>query len=182
MPVETTVRFSGSHRIITQPEVKFGGVWREMTTIEVKSGGVWRTVFEIGAGNVTVSGETFTDFGVNRTARAALVVRADGTIDKIVNVTTTQIDSSTDWIIPNGDASSLYDVRYTGLTGDPLDASSSLNEDEWGALSSDMFFEQRALVGTGDAFSSTFTIQVRFNGGAVLDSASYTIGATNIIL
>ncbi len=134
------------------------------------------------AGNVTVSGESISDIGVNRDARAAIVVRADGTIDKIVNTTVTQIDVATDWIDPNGDASPDYDTRYTGLTGDPLDGSTSLAEDVWGSIGADKFFEQRADAGSDDDFSSTITIQVRFQGGSPLDSASYTIAAQNVTI
>lgn len=179
MVVETKVRSGGVWRTITGPEVKVGGVWRAIETIQVRLGGVWRTVFESAV--VTVSGESATDIGVNRASRAVIVVRQDGTIDKIQNVTTTQVDSATDWIIPNSEAPSDYQTRYTGLTGDPLDASTSAAQNVWRAISvGDYFYEQRA---TGNqSFSSTFTIQVRKGTGPVLDSASFDLTATSIIL
>ena len=130
-----------------------------------------------GAGNVTLSGEDATDnIAINRNARAAIVVRADGTVDRIENVTTTQVDVGTDWIDPPGDASSDYDVRYTGLTGDPLDGSTTLAEDVWGNMGADKFFEQRA-TSDGEDFESQFTLEIRFQGGAALDTGAYTCEA-----
>lgn len=151
-----------------------------MISVEVKSGGVWRLVWT--NATVTVSGETIDPVNVNAEARGVLIVQTDGTMDKILNTTQSQIDSGTDWIIPNAFASSAYEVRYVNLTGDPLDAATSLNEDEWGSLDNNMFFEQKAGVGTNDDLLSTITIQIRFNGGAVLDSATYNIGAQNITI
>ena len=132
---------------------------------------------------VTVSGDAAADTGVNRAARAAIVLRSDGTVDQIENVTTTQIDTATDWIIPNSAAPDDYEGRYTGLVGDPLDNATSLAEDVWGALSSDIFFEQRADIGTDDDFSSSITIEVRKgSSGGAIDSATYTLDATNVTI
>ena len=182
MATELKVKSGGLHRLITQPEVKFSSSWRQIVTVEVRSGGVWRTVFIPTVGNVTVSGEVISDIGSgDRLFRAALVVKLSGTSDKIVNTTQTQIDGATDWIIPNGDASSLYEVRYTGLTGDALDGSTSLAEDVWGSLGANKFFSQRWVAGAGIGMkSSVFTVEIRFNGGAPLDSASYTLNAERL--
>ena len=134
------------------------------------------------AGNVTLSGEIINDIeGGDRLYRAAVIIRTDGTVDKIENTTTTQIDSGTDWIIPNGDASSSYEVRYTNRTGDALDGSTSLAEDTWGAISSDRYFEQRWSIGAGvGGKSSVFDLEIRFNGGSVLDSAQYQLNAERL--
>lgn len=131
------------------------------------------------AGVVTVSGETgITDIAINRVGRAVVVVVDDGTMDKIVNTTTTQIDASTDWLVPPGPAPSDYQARYTNLTGAALHASTTAAEDVWHALSaSSFFFEQRALVDNDD-FTSTFTVEIRKGTGPVLDSDSYTIRAS----
>ncbi len=135
---------------------------------------------EDSAGVVTVSGESINDVAAGaRLYRAALVFRTDGTVDKIENTTTTQIDSSTDWIIPNGDADSTYDVRYTSNVGDALHSSTSLSEDTWGAMSTDRFFEQR--TNDIEQKTSTFTIEVRKDGGSVIDSASYTLNVERLL-
>lgn len=130
-------------------------------------------------GVVTVSGEHVDDFGINREGRAVIVFRQDGTVDKIVNATPTQIDVSTDWIIPNNAAPSNYEIRYTGLTGDPLDASTSAAENIWRQVTlGDYFFEQRAPNNL-DNFESTITIEVRKgSSGGALDSATYVIHAS----
>ncbi len=130
------------------------------------------------AGVVTVSGENATDIAVNRNARATIVLRQDGTIDKIEDTTITQVDAATDWIIPNIAAPSNYQFRYTGLAGDPLDGSTSAAEDVWRAASvGDFFFEQRATADPED-FTSTITIQVRKGTGPVLDSATFILHAS----
>ena len=94
---------------------------------------------------VTLSGETITGTdnggGPTWSASAALIVRADGTIDKVeTGVGTTQIDSATDWIIPNGEASSDYEVMIHEDSGtlnrsfqDAIDTWLSLGGDrDWG--------------------------------------------------
>lgn len=128
---------------------------------------------------VTVSGEVITDTGAGaRTYRAAAVFRTGGTVDKIVNTTTTQIDNSTDWLIPNGDAPADYEVKYDLISGPALDGSTSLADGVWGALTADKFFEQRrTAIGSS---SSTITISVRKGSGSVLDSATYVLTADRL--
>lgn len=131
-----------------------------------------------GPGNVTVSGETVTDnVAINRNARAAVIFRLLGFVDKIENVTTTQIDNSTDWIQPNGDASANYQIKYDLDSGDALHGTTTFADGVWGDLRTDVFFEQRATFSPDQNFESTITISIRFNGGAVLDSATYVLEA-----
>jgi len=142
-------------------------------------GGVVAVLKKIGRQlKVTVSGGSAADLGINRDARATIVVRTDGTIDKIENTTTTQLSPTTDHTRPNGDSPGVLECRYTGLTGDPLDASSSSAEDIWRTLvTGDHFFEQRAGP-AAESNVSTITIEIR-NGssGPALDSGSYTLDA-----
>lgn len=135
------------------------------------------------AGNVTVSGETITDnVAINRDARAVLKVYTTGTFYKIEDTTETQIDSGTDWIRPTGDASASYEIKYDYVSGDTLDASTSLNDGQWGNLGTNKFFEQRATASPTQDRATTITISIRFNGGAVLDSATYILEAQAITI
>lgn len=121
---------------------------------------------------------------VNATARGTIVIRADGTMDKIINTTTSQIDSTADWIRPEDAAPDDYEARYTGLTGDPLDATTTAAVNVWHALDlADYFFEQIANVGTNDDFVSNFTIEIRKgSSGGALVSGAYTCDAQNITI
>ena len=121
---------------------------------------------------VTVSGQTITPAPVADpgNAKATVIFNADGTVDQNRNESVTQIDSATDWIIPNEKASGDYDVRYTGLTGDALDIAAAA-EDAWIALSSDREFGlTQTVIGTKD---TTVTIEIRGPDGSTIDSASY---------
>ena len=132
-------------------------------------------------GAVTLSGETGIhgtgDIGTGFIANAAIVVRADGTIDKIeTGVGTTQIDSATDWIIPNSAASSAYEVMIHEDSGtlnrsgqDAIDTWVALDQDrEWGVLYSSP---------TPGSKTCTATLSIRKNGGPVIDTAVYTVTA-----
>lgn len=128
----------------------------------------------VAAGEVTVSGEAVSDSDSGG-ATCSIIFRSDGTVDKIEGATTTQIDSGTDWIIPNGDASSDYDVRATSISSGTSDtfAAEGAAEDVWIDLGSDREwrFTESSPFGAHD-ISCTF--EIRFDGGSVLDSASYT--------
>lgn len=135
------------------------------------------------AGNVTVSGETITDnVAVNRAARAALKVYTTGVFYKIEDATETQIDSGTDWIRPTGDASAAYEIKYDYVSGDALHNSTSLADGIWGNLGTNKFFEQRATFSPDQDRGTTITISIRFNGGAVLDSATYVLEAQAVTI
>lgn len=134
-------------------------------------------------GTVTLSGEAIADqAGGDRLYRAALVIRTDGTLDKIENTTTTQIDSGTDWIDPNGDASADFEFKYELDSGDALDVSSSVAASTWLAVSSDIFLEQRWAAGAGiGSKASTITVSVRFDGGSVIDTGVFTLTAERLV-
>jgi hypothetical protein len=126
---------------------------------------------------VTVSGElNINDASASRTCRAGIRVNSDGTIDKYLNSTYTQIDSSTDWIIPNGDADSTYDVRITNVVwafGSSFDVEAAA-EDAWIDLgfSREWSIEDSSSGGAGKK-RVTFDVQIRKDAGAALDTGTY---------
>ena len=135
-------------------------------------------------GTVTLSGESVSVNGA--LADAGIRFNSDGTVDKVENGTYTQVDSSTDWIIPNGAASSLYDVRITNVVdigGSPegFNHASAAAEDVWINLGANREWAVEN-VGTGGSSSVgyTFDVEIRYNGGSVLDSASYTVLSEDI--
>lgn len=157
-----------------------GSAWENR--VHFYDGTAWIELFPVQPdGTVTLSGETITDnVAINRNARAVLVVRAAGFVDKIENVTTTQIDGATDWIDPNGDATEFFEVKYDLISGDALDPSTSLADGVWGSLGADQFFEQRATFSPAQNKESTITVSLRFFGGSVLSSDTYILEAEAI--
>lgn len=66
--------------------------------------------------NLQLSDEVVNVSTSSENAIAGIRVNTDGTIDKRELGIYTQIDSATDWIIPNGAASSSYEFRITSVT------------------------------------------------------------------
>lgn len=126
---------------------------------------------------VTVSGEFISDAAPNgtRTATAGVRVNNDGTIDKLIDTTYTQIDSSTDWRIPNGSGSG-YHVKFTKNVLDPAPTGGTL--DTWLSLSSSyLVYYDEATDDTENG--GTITIEISDDGGSTtLDSANYPLTAT----
>ena len=101
-----------------------GGTWRALTEVHMKdTGGTWREareVYQLGPlgwklahtrYTVALSGEDITLSGYF--ASNGFRFNSDGTIDKAVDGVYTQIDSGTDWIIPNADGAYLnqFEIR-----------------------------------------------------------------------
>ncbi len=122
-------------------------------------------------GLVTLSGETIEDRGGSgRTA--GIRFNTDGTVDKRERNDYTQIDVATDWIIPNVAATSEYEVRFTGHTGDPFTELAAA-ENIWIAISTAR--EWKLVNGSGgstDTANATFEIR-RGSSGAAMDTGAY---------
>lgn len=129
-----------------------------------------------GRGTVTISGETISDTG-GAPARATVIFNTDGTVDKRESTTVTQIDSATDWIIPNVYAGSLYEIKYELDSGDAL-TETNMVVSTW----ADMGTTRTMGYATSDpgTESGTITVSIRFNGGPVLDTGQYVLSATEV--
>lgn len=125
---------------------------------------------------VTLSGETATSFGIGA-SWAMLWINADGTLWKqTTNEGSEQIDVATDWIIPNEDADSTYEVRYTNHTGLalwPLDEFAV--EGTWVDLSETRRLSLVSWTVSGLPRTCTFDLEIRKDGGDVLATASFTL-------
>lgn len=136
---------------------------------------------DVNAVVVTVSGETISHSVSNgNTARAAVAVNSvDGTMDKIEGTTTTQIDASTDWRIPNG-SGAAYHVRFTKgiLDPDPTYNPDSVTLGTWHALTQQyrLGYEESA---NDTQETGTITVAISDDGGSTtLDSGAYPCTAT----
>ena len=135
-----------------------------------------------GAAVVTLSGELFiSDFdpSVNPPwdSRSGIRVNTDGTIDKYLfnGVGYSQIDASTDWIIPNSAASSSYQVRLDVNSNAPT-GSLSDSTATWLALTQNRVWIRQGT--TGGSVAWNWTLRIRLGTGSEIDNAVYA-GDTN---
>lgn len=113
-------------------------------------------------------------------ATAGLVVKSTGeTFERTGDTGSTsdsQINASTDWVIPNGLADAQYEVSATVDSGDAV-----TNADgSWLALGSDVVFSfDTGATGPGQikTKSASMTVSIRFNGSVVLATNTYTLFA-----
>jgi len=134
------------------------------------------------AGTVTLSGETIAyarNSATTSIVYAGVRINTDGTIDKrgFKSGTYSQIDSGTDWIIPNGDANEYFEVycQVNSESGAGLASSASL-EGVWLPLTSNRLWYV-AKSGADGTDTANITISIRYNGGATIDSAVYALSA-----
>jgi len=127
---------------------------------------------------VTLSGENIVSFGIGA-VWATLWINADGTLWKQTSDGgSTQIDAATDWIIPNEDADSTYEVRYTNHGGLPLYQLGDIAvEDTWVDLSETRMLTFVTWTISGEPLIATFDLEIRKDGGDVLATASYSLSA-----
>lgn len=121
-------------------------------------------------GIVTLSGEAISSGGAGKDA--SLIINTDGTLDKSEDDVTTQIDSATDWIIPNSSADALYEMRFVSFVGDAFSTDELGGENNWTAISTN---RELALPGDVASKSCSFTLEVRFNGGPTIDTGAFSI-------
>jgi hypothetical protein len=134
------------------------------------------------SGTVTLSGELGI-FGLD-TDIVGVRFNTDGTVDNRIS-TYTQIDSGTDWIIPNSAANGSYEVMTdnwadTGGSGGGFNAAAAA-EGTWIALTANREWNVQAVGPMGaDSSKMTFDAHIRFNGGATLSSGTYSIESNGV--
>ncbi len=133
---------------------------------------------EVAAPVITVTGgdDIFHAVANGNTATAKIHVRTVGTILKTEGVTQTQLQASTDWIIPNYVNDGLYEVMFTkGFLDDDPTGGDAL--DTWHFMDSNRSVE---YVETSDdtQIEATITTHIRYNGGAEIDSGDNDLRAT----
>ena len=134
-----------------------------------------------GAGVVTISNEARLDIANTfRTYHAGLRYNLDGTLDGRTNLTYTQVNNSTDWIIPNNTSEDEdYEIRFTGYTGFGP-SFSEMVEDIWEDIDGPKEVRITDVLSAFESQLSTYTIEVRINGGAVIDSGSMSLQIENL--
>jgi hypothetical protein len=121
-----------------------------------------------------ISGETIIGNAANPSAAQAVVqFTSAGIVNKIENGVSAQIDTTTDWLRPAAAAPSLYQISATvqsgtSPTGDSLATFLPLTSNRQWTL-------DQSGVGTK---SCTLLIELRYNGGTVLKSGTYSLSVT----
>ncbi len=130
-----------------------------------------------GGAALNLNGEIISNTEADPTqARAWVIFNPDGTVDKREGGSVTQIDSGTDWIIPNIAASSIYEVRFTGLTGDAFNVLSAA-ADNWVDIGTGRAWGYTNTTnGTTASGDATFEIR-RGSSGAAIVGATYDLTA-----
>ena len=179
MVAETKIKVSGTWQLITQPEVRVSGTWREVQEIEVKVSGTWRTVFEIEQGLVTVSGEIITnaDFG---TVLAGVRFNLSGIVERNIDGNRNQIDSSTDWIIPNSSSSGPREFHIRALQNATSGSGTRVGTlNVWELLTS----SREWTIQKSDSGIATWDLDIEISddgGSTTLDTALYELTAQNL--
>ena len=128
---------------------------------------------------VTLSGQTVSDVEFGRVCTAGIRFNSDGTVDELVDSTYTQIDTTTDWIIPNAAASTDFDVRITSVTWNSSSTgflTEAASEDTWIDLGSNREWSVRDTDSSGSGDKDVqFTVEIRNGAGVTVDTGSYRL-------
>ena len=121
--MDAHTKVSGTWKKLDGIHVKVSGTWKAVQAGYTKVSGTWKQFYA--AVTYALSGET----GINGsqpggTSNAGVRMNADGTVDKLVDTVYSQIDTATDYIIPNSAVKTAIRFRATN-NGDALDAGSS---------------------------------------------------------
>lgn len=145
------------------------------------------------SGTVTVSTFTINSVVSAENADVALKFFADGTTDEYEGTYPsyspkyTQVNSGTDWIIPNGSASSLFQVKAEEVSATGLGTTTYRSPagvglkglSTWYDLGSDREWGcAHTSSGTSEVWVLDFSI--RYNGGPIIDTGRVTMNATDI--
>lgn len=115
------------------------------------------------------------DVAINNTATAILRVRQDGTVQKTEGLTQTQLQSSTDWIIPNTGNDDLYEVKFSkGFLDDAPTGGDTL--DVWHFIDQNRTVEYIESTNNTE-IKATITTRIRYNGGAEIDNGTNSLRA-----
>lgn len=124
-----------------------------------------------------LSGETGITSNVSfgSTAKAGIRINADGTIDKLVTAAYTQIDSATDWIIPNGADKSACRFRCTN-SGDSL-APGADSTASWLSAPCEWWVEEIAAEGSK---SLNISVEISIDTGSSTHDTGVYSGSANV--
>lgn len=166
------LKVSGAWKATTNCSVKVSSAWKQVNNIYSKVSGAWKLVWSAAVVTVTAATSEDTDEGT-----ANVRISTDGNIYVADGASEVQANATTDWVRPTTASSSLYEVKWDFLSGDTPNAGNMAVEGTWYALSIDRTVG--LSVGVPILDTCDLTISIRYDGGSVLDSATFTIRAIN---
>lgn len=188
MTVETSVNIGGTFIDIDDCKVNPAGTYKQVTSIKANVAGTWETVWKNLI--VTLTGAVVRQIdGLSPyNSNAGIRFLADGTVEtgKSKNgdaIVWTQASASTDWIIPNGEASADYDVRFTNyVDGGDGDVFTTLAAaiNVWIDLGTTRtWILNDAAINAGNGFSVDF--EIRDPGATTVATGTYTFEVENFV-
>ena len=129
-----------------------------------------------GVATVTLTDATISHVTAAPAAVALVTINTDGTVDKTEGVTVTQLNPTTDWIIPNEKASSQYEVKWDVISGTTPNTKTTW-PDEATYVDISTVRTIGHTLGTTATVGCVLRISIRRNGGAVIDTADFTLNA-----
>ena len=128
-----------------------------------------------GSAVVTLTNDSNTAFNFGADALAYHIAGADGKMyEKDNAVANQQINSGTDWIIPNASAPGTYRIRHTSVSGDTADFTPAGTINVYLALTAARnYLVTDTTTGTANK-SCTYTLQID-DGTTSQDTGSFTL-------
>lgn len=122
--------------------------------------------------NTGTPGTVTLDSTYNPTSTGSGVQSADFGLESDGDVIVNGVDVG-DWLSPKSAAPSLYEVRATVVSG----SVSTGTTGSWLALTSTRSWTRVDTDNNGSSQVCVLTIEIRYNGGSVLDSSTVTLTA-----
>lgn len=175
------IKQGGAWTPIANCKVKIGGAWTQVKKAYVRVAGTWQEVWS----NWVVTLTNASAIGLGNTG-VGFRWNSDGTIDRTTNggLTWSQINASTDWIIPNSETSAESCViRFTEFSASAqwqyLTGGTLVDGSTWHALTSN-----RTIYGnssTGAEATCVLTVEISADGGSTtLDSGTFSFSDEDI--
>lgn len=182
MGKDVHLNIAGVWKTIDACNVNIGGVWKDVDVVWVNIAGTWKEAWR---GTVyNLDGQPIELADAPGPILTGVRINTDGTVDQHTDDNTTdhyvQIDSATDWIIPNGAATSSYWVRATEvaqtgggtLTGTLATWLQLTGNREWS-------IERQAVSGAGTStWDLTIEIATDSGGSNIVASGLYEMTST----
>lgn len=163
-------RWNGS-AWVSAPVTVYDGASQVATVGSFWNGSAWEQIWP--AVVVNLDGESINSTG-SGTRTAGLRVNSDGTVDKRIQTTYSQIDNATDWIIPNSaSADDTYHVRMTVDAGDAFTSGPS----SWVNVNTNPVW----YLQDSAPLTNTCTLEISNDGGSTtLTSGTYVFNVESL--
>lgn len=132
-------------------------------------------------GVLALTGATIEDITASPPAGAYLILRSDGTVDKVEGLSTTQLNASTDWITPNAESGQPdFEAKWDRVSGiSPTQLTPGWTEGVYADLTSDLQLGYAPPDVGSESGTVTVTIRRKSNPSDLV-SANFSLTATEL--